>query len=131
MKHIICIILGLSFLCLFGCKKEVNQSEPLLVTVEGDDSTKAEIEKMIRRNPVIYVKNSTEGENTTEYSLQIVEPDSGLSYSIIRVEPDPNTEYSINIYDPDTNKPPSNFDKNVLEAIKKELENRKVKVKEK
>lgn len=131
MKQMIYIIVGLFFLCFFGCKEEVKELEPLVLTVEGDDSTKAEIENMIRRDPIIYVESSTEGKNTTGYSIQIVEPDSSKDYSILSVEPDPNTEYSIRIYDPETNKPPAYFDQKIYDAIVKELEKRKVTVQEK
>ena len=114
------------FLCLCSCNQEDNQRQALRLTVEGDDLAKATIEKMIKDNPTIHIPGSkTDSSNpTTEYSLQIVEPDSSMNYSILRVEPDPNAEYSILIYDPKTQRPPADIDTNTLDAILKELKKR-------
>jgi len=103
--------LGIAILCFGGCNQEASQPKLLLLTVEGDSLTEATIENMIKENPTIQIprRKTDSSDITTEYSIQIVEPDSSKNYSILRVEPDPGAEYSIMIYDPRTQRPIDNL----------------------
>ena len=133
MRHVICFALGIAILCFSGCNQEASQTKSLLLTVEGDALTKATIENMIKQNPTIQIPRSKidSSDITTEYSLQIVEPDPSKNYSILRVQPDPDAEYSIMIYDPKTQRPPTNIDPKTLDAILRDLEKRKEELKNK
>ncbi|MDZ7860048.1 MAG: hypothetical protein U5O15_05195 [Candidatus Krumholzibacteriota bacterium] len=122
MRFAIYTMLAIAFLCGSSCTKKEIQPQVIRLTIEGDDSAKSAIEKMIKDNPKIYILESetSDSHSASEYSLQIVEPDSSMNYSILSVEPDPNGDYSIMIYDPKT-----------LDAILKEIKNLNEKVKDK
>jgi len=133
MRYIICIMSAVVVLLGGSCTREDNQTKAIRLAVEGDDLAKATIEQMIKDNPKIQIPGSDRdgSHSDLEYSLQIVEPDSDMNYSILRVEPDQDAGYNIMIYDPETQRLPTDIDPKTLEAIQKELNIRKEKIKNK
>ncbi|HEG44698.1 hypothetical protein LCGC14_2946210 [marine sediment metagenome] len=109
------------FFSAFVCGCDVSSEDGTLsVVIEGDAAAKAQLESLLKSNPVVIKAPSG-----IEYKLKIVKPDPRIDYNMVIIEPKDDIDYSIIVVDPEKREEISKLSPKIRDELLKLLEQKK------
>ena len=111
------VLFGLMFFLFCGCG-ESPEDRTVSVAIEGSSAEKAQLESLLKSNPVI------KGRSGIEYKLKIIEINPSIDYKMI-IKPTDDIDYKIIVIDPETKEEISKLSPEIRDGVSKLLEQMK------